>query len=807
MQKGYSLGRVRAVWWFFAWAVLASFMPLRANAAAPSPASTPSADCKAGTLVTVVAHLDDDLLFVNPGISDKLDAGWCVTTVHLIGGANGAKFDYVVLRETGTKLAYARMAGVPDEWTESTVTFAGKPVHQITLKGDPRVKLLELRLPGGAVRGGKVPLGLLWERGQTLSTYPMHSDGTGATTYDRAQLIATLRAILTPATEIYTLNPDTVAFMEHPDHILAARITRMVAQSLNRDMPIGYHVTYPTGGLPKNLTAAQTVRKRDVVGSYFAIDGNDSGHVFGEYMWDGNWVARRYYSMGRANQPGAQFQLRPFQLVNEYSSRCMTSAGAGKSPTLEACNDSARQNWYWQQLPAAPGAKNDALLVNGATRGCIAEHDSQLSEGECNPADAALHWTPWDFGFVYTPQDHCLGEKDGALVASRCSMLTAEYRWSPSSNTVWTDTRQDGALYGDVKGTGRDSAVYVQRRKDGPGFNVWVAEMSRFDNASTWYLNAVPFDPQATAPTCQADTLCFDGARFLLGDFDGDGRADLMIVTPRENGTAFWLLRSAGTHFEAPRLWLQTNAQFTPETAQQYVAGNFTGDKRADVMIAQRRQDSGLDLWVVKSNGMSGVAPALWLDAGKLDASARFLPARVDGSPLIGLIATEDLNGALALSQIASTGSAFSASYRTNVITQLHAAFTKIVAGDIDGDGIDDLVLLEPLGGATGTRVWTMKGGKLFGPLHESATLPQVSYADSMPALIHRDEHDQSASLILFRRANARLQEFYYTGGAPSLAGYDFEPSFKLGPVQIWGELPGLFSESLWLKSLAYWGK
>src|SRR5580698_10346016 len=91
-------------------------------------------DCHLGTLVTVVAHLDDDLLFVNPGISDKLDAGWCVTTVHLIGGANGANFDYVKLREKGTRQAYARMAGVANAWDESTVMFAGKPVHEMVLK-------------------------------------------------------------------------------------------------------------------------------------------------------------------------------------------------------------------------------------------------------------------------------------------------------------------------------------------------------------------------------------------------------------------------------------------------------------------------------------------------------------------------------------------------------------------------------------------------------------------------------------------------------------------------------------------------
>ncbi|WP_244825930.1 VCBS repeat-containing protein [Caballeronia sp. TF1N1] len=783
------------------WALCGALLPAGARAAPPV------ADCHAGTLITVVAHLDDDLLFVNPGISDKLDAGWCVTTVHLIGGANGAKFDYVVLRETGTKLAYARMAGVPDKWQESTVMIAGKPVHQLVLTQQPRVKLLELRLPGGGVRGGKVPLGLLWDRGQTLNTYPLQADGTGSTTYDRAALSATLRPILSQATEIYTLNPDTVAFMEHPDHILAARITRVVAQSLKRDVPIGYHVTYPTGGLPKNLDAAQTLRKRDVVGSYFAIDGNDAGHVFGEYMWDGNWVARRYWSMAHANDAGPEFQLRPFQLVNEYSSRCLTSAGAGKAPTLAACTGAATQNWFWQQLPAAPGAKNDALFVSAATRGCIAERENGLVEESCKPESAAQHWTPWDFGFVYTPLDHCLGEKNDSLTASRCSMLTAQYRWSPSSQTVWTDTRQEGALFGDVRGEGRDSTVYVQRRKDGPGFNVWVAEMSRFDRASPWFLNAVPFDPQATAPTCNADALCFDSARFLLGDFDGDGRADLMAITPRNGGTAFWLLKSAGTHFEAPRLWFQTSAAWTPEIAQQYVAGDFNGDGRADVMIAQKSKDAGLDLWVLTSDGATANGPALWLKASQLSQSARFMPARVAQSKHVGLLAIENIDCALALSQFASDGSAFAPSYRTNVYAQLRAPFAKVVAGDIDGDGIDDLAVLEPRGDSASTRVFTMKGGKAFGPAIETTTLADTSYADSMPAIARVTEHDDHATLVLFKRANALLGEFYYTGGAPSLYGYEFDTAFKLGPVKIWGELPGLFSESLWLKTLAYWGQ
>lgn len=70
-------------------------LPISTHAAVP--------DCSAGTAVTVVAHLDDDLLFVEPAISERLHAGWCVTVVHLIGGANGARFDYVQKREEGMR--------------------------------------------------------------------------------------------------------------------------------------------------------------------------------------------------------------------------------------------------------------------------------------------------------------------------------------------------------------------------------------------------------------------------------------------------------------------------------------------------------------------------------------------------------------------------------------------------------------------------------------------------------------------------------------------------------------------------------
>ncbi|CAB3780969.1 hypothetical protein LMG28614_01128 [Paraburkholderia ultramafica] len=764
-----------------------------------------AAVCSAGTLVTVVAHLDDDLLFVDPAINERLDAGWCITTVHLIGGANGADFAYVQTRERASRLAYARMAGVPDDWIESNLALAGKFVHQMVLKAKPQVRLLELRLPGGGVRGGRVPLGLLWEQHATLFTYPMNEDGTGRVKYDRDALSATLKAILAQASEIYTLNPDTVPFIEHPDHIYAARITRHVAQTLGKSVPIVYHVTYPTGGWPANLPSAEVQRKRDIVASYFSIDGSESSHVFGEFQWDGNWVARRYAFADRADRRVPDFQARPVPLFNAAASRCVSSAGAGEAPTLAACNGSAAQQWRWEPLSVYPGNTRNAALVSVATSQCIAERDGYLVSETCDQWDMAQRWTPWDFGLVYTPQRHCLGENDGKLTMRGCTSLTARYRWAATQRSQANDLRLATAMYGDLAGAGEQSAVYVQRQHDGPGFNVYAASLAKAAPPVLWYASAVRFDPHATAPSCTADSLCFDSARFVLGDFDGDGKQDLMVITARQGGTAFWLLRSNGERFETPRLWLQTSGAFKPELTQQYVAAEFAGTRRAGVLIAQKRPDSGIDLWLASSQGSTGSAPTLLAQAKTLRQNAQLLPLQTAGSRA-SLVAVENVDGRLALTPIADDGTRMTIGERKLLPPNFAPDFVKVAVGAVhDKDG-NTLILLTPHPDETSEDakidIATLDMSNAASAPVQATTLHGMSWSDVFPAFV-RDK--RGAALVLYRRSDATLGDFYFTGGAPALSRYAYASGngFALRAAQDLGELPGLFSETVRIDRLA----
>ncbi|MFM0598062.1 PIG-L family deacetylase [Paraburkholderia dilworthii] len=762
-----------------------------------------AAGCSAGTLVTVVAHLDDDLLFVDPAIAEHLDAGWCVTTVHLIGGANGGNFAYVQTRERASRLAYARMAGVPNDWIESNVTIAGKLVHQMVLKAKPQLRLLELRLPGGGVRGGRVPLGLLWEQHATLSTYPMNDNGTVRVQYDRDGLSATLQAILAQATLIYTLNPDTVPFIEHPDHIYAARITRHVAQTLGKSVPIVYHVTYPTGGWPANLPSAEVQRKRDIVASYFSIDGSESSHVFGEFQWDGNWIARRYAFADRSDRRVADFQSHPIQLFNAASSECLTSAGSGRAPILAACNGSADQQWRWDPLSAYPGNSRNAALVSVATSQCIAERDGYLTSETCDQWDIAQRWTPWDFGLVYTPMRHCLGETGGKLTMRGCAALTTRFRWAATQHTQANDLRLAGAMAGDVSGTGEQSAVYVQRQHDGPGFNVYAASLAKSAPPALWYASAVPFDPQATASSCAGNVLCFDSARFVLGDFDGDGRADLMVITARQGGTAFWLLRSNGNRFEAPRLWLQTGSEFKPELTQQYVAADFTGTGRASVLIAQKRADSGLDLWVAAAQRATGSAPTLFAQAKNLAQNADLLALKTSGSRA-SLAAIEERDGRLAVTPIANDGTRMNLGERKLLPASFVPGFVKVATDAVQGPDSNTLILLTPhLDGSNDDALIDVATLDMTqpasAPIH-AAALHGMSWSDVLPVFV-RDRHH--AALVLYRRVDATLGNFYFTGGAPALTLYPAGQNLALGAAQELGELPGLFSETLRIDRLA----
>jgi hypothetical protein len=78
-------------------------------------------DCAAPTILNVVAHEDDDLLFLSPDLQHQIHAGNCIRTIYLTAGDAGFDRLYWLGRQLGAESAYSNMLGKEEVWDQQTL--------------------------------------------------------------------------------------------------------------------------------------------------------------------------------------------------------------------------------------------------------------------------------------------------------------------------------------------------------------------------------------------------------------------------------------------------------------------------------------------------------------------------------------------------------------------------------------------------------------------------------------------------------------------------------------------------------------
>ncbi len=233
--------------------------------------------CQAGTIDVFVAHSDDDLLFMNPAIADKLAAEHCIRTVYVTAADDGYPEAYWRGRERGIKAAYSAMLVAENNWQDSTASIGGNNFAVSSIADHPRVSLAFLRLPDGNVNGagfastGNVSL-------QELAANPSLSLTAvdGSATYTNANLVQLLSTIITVdrPTVVYTLiTGGKYANGDHSDHLSVGRLTLQAAYIAGYRAPITSYVGYPSNNLLPNLSAAVSENKRELFQVYASEDG------------------------------------------------------------------------------------------------------------------------------------------------------------------------------------------------------------------------------------------------------------------------------------------------------------------------------------------------------------------------------------------------------------------------------------------------------------------------------------------------------------------------------------------------------
>jgi hypothetical protein len=262
--------------------------------------------------LSIVAHEDDSLVFMNPDLQRSIAAGNYVETIVMTAGDAGLGVDYANSREQGTLAGYAQLAGVPDQWQETNVFGT----HTYTLDGT-KVSVVFLRLHASLMENGVLiaPLimniGSLWHYGENPGVVISTVDEVR--TYSKQQLIDTLGGLINDfhpdivrtldgsgnAGPSYTLGDPSrnitnfvEPYFDHSEHYYSAIFADAALQEYDAPYELFEYRGYNIATDVANVSPADLSLKVDAFTAYADYDSQVGG-ILDDPAY-GNWLRRQY---------------------------------------------------------------------------------------------------------------------------------------------------------------------------------------------------------------------------------------------------------------------------------------------------------------------------------------------------------------------------------------------------------------------------------------------------------------------------------------------------------------------------------
>ena len=221
--------------------------------------------------------------------------------------------------------------------------------------------------------------------------------------------------------------------------------------------------------------------------------------------------------------------------------------------------------------------------------------------------------------------------------------------------------------------------------------------------ASWWAPGAATSDASTGAPIAMA-----------VADFTGDGKADVALASDdaATGDLAIDILESTGAAFARPVRWWTGPHAGALEAVR---AGDFNGDGRIDIGLVTSDGSAGtpdgrrpFSADVLLSDGVGSFSdPHPWSDGIVMgDASTRELAGdwNRDGRDDLMLLTANGPAGVVATALI-SDGAAFDPKPFRSTTTGFRLGVAKLTVSDVDGDGRSDVVAFYDAGAGAGTRV------------------------------------------------------------------------------------------------------
>ncbi|KAL4951407.1 putative deacetylase LmbE-like domain-containing protein [Aspergillus filifer] len=229
-----------------------------------------------GQVLNIVAHQDDDLLFLSPDLLHYIQINHEVRTVFLTAGDAGREASYWQDREEGVRTAYALMSDSPNSWAQKDAGIPGHKAPLFELETNPSVSLVFLRLPDGDLEGqgfevtGGESLQKLWE-GKITSIQTV----SGSSSYNKDELIDSLVHLISDfhPERVHTL--DYVHHYgdgDHSDHHSAAYFVKEALGRYDNDPVFTGYMGYPVVNQPANVLSADLLDKESAFFAYARSD-------------------------------------------------------------------------------------------------------------------------------------------------------------------------------------------------------------------------------------------------------------------------------------------------------------------------------------------------------------------------------------------------------------------------------------------------------------------------------------------------------------------------------------------------------
>lgn len=270
-------------------------------AAAPPAAAAVPPCAGTGGAMQIVAHTDDDLIFLSPDFMRDIQAKRCVQTVFTTAGEAGEGASYWRGLEAGIRASYAKMAGVTDSWTTSDAGVPNRPLTMQTLNGAPNISVVFMRLPDGFPNGdgsaayNDQSILKLWD-GRLSAIRPVDN----AATFTKTQFQNALNRLVanfqptTFRTQDWTGNFNNP--YDHSDHWATAKFAQLATRSYTGPHTSMAYDAYVIDEYPQNVTGAELTAKVDTFVRFADFDMyicSSPGEGCPDSPYD-EWLKRQY---------------------------------------------------------------------------------------------------------------------------------------------------------------------------------------------------------------------------------------------------------------------------------------------------------------------------------------------------------------------------------------------------------------------------------------------------------------------------------------------------------------------------------